>query len=246
MSLKWPLSTVAELIARSIMNERSFSLPHNEFGSDSPRYSSWAQVAGYFDGDGNVRMEVLTYVLRFGVRLVDTWRPQLESVRSFLNGQGLKVMKVGLDRGRAGNRRPAYRLDVGETSSVIALLKSIAGLCVKKSEDIRIALDYLENRMTGDEAVARFNDQTRSGRRRGKLHTSNMPYFRKDGLRLHELTNARKAREAHRVKVDEATLAAIHKDKLEGGLGEQRLSRKYGLSEGVVRRILRELALQGS
>lgn len=29
------------------------------------RYTSWEQVAGYFDGDGNVGVEVVKYVLKF-------------------------------------------------------------------------------------------------------------------------------------------------------------------------------------
>jgi hypothetical protein len=205
-----------------------------------PTYSSWEQVAGYFDGDGNVRMEVGKFVLRIGVRFADTWRPQLESIRSFLVAEGLVMGKVSRDHDGVGNRQAPFRLDVGENTSVVKLMEKLVGLCVKKRKDLEIALDYLHDRITGDEAVKRFNEQFLSGRRRGKIHASNMPYPRSHGLRHHEIINAKKAREAHRVEVEEPVQAAIISDRLEQGLEFRKLSEKYGLSYGVLKRILRE------
>ena len=185
-------------------------------------------------------MEVLKYVLRLGIRFVDTWKPQLESIRSFLTQKGLAMGRVSSDKGRTGNRQTAYRLDVGETASVIRLMRALVGLCVKKRQDLAIALDYLEDRITGDEAVAKFNEQHTSGRRRGTTHSAEMPYTRSQGLKLYELTNAKKAWEAHTVKVDRVVMDEIREDDQAGWLGVRRLSRKYGYSQGVLRRILRE------
>lgn len=154
--------------------------------------------------------------------------------------------RVGLDQDRAGNRRPAYRLDVGETASVIMLVRALGSLCVKKSEDLKIALDYLEDRITGDEAASRFNDLIATGRRKGKRRMTMMPYTRRQGLRLHELTNAKRARDAHRVRVDPAVEEKIRNDHLKLGMGETTLSRKYGYTKGVLRRVLRELKANGA
>jgi hypothetical protein len=49
------------------------------------RYETWQQLGGYFDGDGNVGLEVVKYVLRFKLRFSDTWRPQIAAIKSFLN-----------------------------------------------------------------------------------------------------------------------------------------------------------------
>ena len=119
-------------------------------------------------------------------------------------------------------------------------MRALIGLCVKKQQDLAIALDYLEDRITGDEAVAKFNEQYASGRRRGKTHSAKMPYTRTQGLRLYELTNAKKAWEAHTVRVDRAVTKKIREDHQVHGLGVRRLSRKYGYSQGVLRRILSE------
>ena len=39
---------------------------------ECPPYSAWEQVAGYFDGDGNVGLELVERVLRLKLRFVDT------------------------------------------------------------------------------------------------------------------------------------------------------------------------------
>src|SRR5271157_765829 len=112
------------------------SQPDGESDPEGPVYNSWEQVSGYFDGDGNVRVEIGTYVLRVGIRFADTWRPQLVSVRDFLLKQGITSVGVGTDKARLGNRRTAYRLDIGEANSVLALIRGMIGYCIKKKEDL--------------------------------------------------------------------------------------------------------------
>jgi hypothetical protein len=48
-------------------------------------------VAGYFDGDGSVGVEIVRYVLRFRIRYVDTWKEQVDAIRDFLLRTGLDV-----------------------------------------------------------------------------------------------------------------------------------------------------------
>ena len=55
-----------------------------------------------------------------------------------------------------------------------------------------------------------------------------------------QLENARKARAAYAVNVSEGTKARIRKDHQDLKLGHNRLSRKYGYSASVIRRILGE------
>jgi hypothetical protein len=184
-------------------------------------------------------VEVRVFVLRIGVRFVDTWKPQLQAIRAFLVGKGISLGAVG--RG-GGSKRPAHRLDVGEQASVLKAIRSMIPFCVKKREDLQIALDYLEERITGDEAIARFRGQYSIGRRRGEVRLGAIPFTRQRGLRLHELTNAKKARDAHIANVDPAILEAIHADRFERGMGQFTLARKYGLSEGVIRRILKDFS----
>lgn len=188
-----------------------------------------------------MRLEIREWVLRLGVRFADTWKPQLEAIRSFLVQKGINLPRIGKDENRAGNRRTAYRLDIHETRSVIIVLRAMERHCVKRREDIRIALGYLEDRITAEDAVARFNDQTRIGRRRGIVHTASIPYKKTEGHRLYELTNAKRARDAHFIRLQPELEEKIKGDHQSGGLSIVKLSRKYGYSQSVIRRILGRL-----
>ena len=200
-------------------------------------YSSWTQVSGYFDGDGNVGLEVVRRVLKFKIRFVDTWRPQIESISSYLIRKGISCGDVG-EGDQRGSWQAAYRLDVTETQSVLRVAKAIIKHTVKKQSDLRAIIDYIEGKTTGNQALAVFNEAVESGRRRGKIRTDNIPYTRDEGLRLSQLENARKARSAHAVNVSTSIQESIRKDHRDLKLGHIRLSKKYGYSVSVIRRVL--------
>ena len=210
--------------------------PAEAVGFGSEQYTSWEQVAGYFDGDGNVGIEVARRILRIKLRFVDTWKPQVESIWEFLRRHNIKTGHVGCDD--KGAWQAAYRLDVTEVESVLRAAKAMLPYVVKKREDLRIAVDYIEGRITGSEALNMFNHEVRIGRRRGKIREPNLSYTRQEGLRLSRLENARKARAAHAVFVNDATQEEIRKDSSGHGLSYIELSRKYVLSVSVIRRIL--------
>jgi hypothetical protein len=199
-------------------------------------YTSWKQVAGYFDGDGNVGLEVVRRVIRFKLRFVDTWRPQILSIRAFLVRCGISSGPIAKGEGR-GVWQAAYRLDITEVKSVIRAAKAMIKYSVKKRAELQVTVDYLEGRITGNQVLSAFNEDVRSGRRRGKIRLDNIPYTRADGIRLSKLENARKARAAYAVEVSDETEAAIRIDH-EAGIGHLRLSKKYGYSVSVIRRVL--------
>jgi hypothetical protein len=203
----------------------------------SPRYRTWEQVAGYFDGDGSVSLAVVKRVLRFRLRFVDRWKPQVEAIRAFMIQRGIRPTSVNRDN--KNDPRSGYRVEVGSIVDVLSVAKSMLPFCMKKAADLAITIDYLEDKITGDEAVARFNEEVLSGRRSGIIRKSDQPFTRSVGLRASKLENAAKARRAYAVKVDQSTQEQIRSDHLEGKMGWYRLSRKYGLSVSVIRRILR-------
>jgi hypothetical protein len=202
-------------------------------------YSSWEQIAGYFDGDGNVGLEVVDRVLRFKIRFVDTWKPQIEAVASFLTSEGIRCGNIGKGDKR-GNWQVAYRLDVVGVQSVLHAAKQMVNYTVKKRLDLLVLIDYLENRITGNDAIRILNQEVAAGRRRGKPRTEGVPYARSEGLRLSQIENAKKAREAHAVNVSDGIEKSIRWDHYENKLGHVRLSKKYGYSVSVIRRILGE------
>jgi hypothetical protein len=199
-------------------------------------YSSWKQVSGYFDGDGNVGLEVVKRVLRIKLRFVDTWKPQIETIKSFLDRARIHTGNIGRDQKEVW--QAAYRLDITEVRSVLRAAKSMLPFSEKKREDLRIAIDYLEGRITGNQAIEAFNHEVRIGRRRGRIRDATIPYTREEGLKLSKLENAKKARAAYAVNVSPATQERIRSDHSKAGLGHIRLSKKYGYSVSVIRRVL--------
>ena len=200
------------------------------------QYQSWQQVGGYFDGDGNVGVEVVVYLLRFKLRFSDTWRPQVQTIKSFLNNQSIRTTKMWCESNPG--RHDAFRIDVIAVRSVLDAGKAMLPFCAKKAEDLRIMIDYLEGRITGNQAIARYNEEVRIGRRSGFLRRLTLPLTRPQGLRVKEEENARKAREAYAVNVGEETQRQIRKDHGRHRLSFVKLSKKYGYSVSVIRRVL--------
>jgi len=193
-------------------------------------------LGGYFDGDGNVGVEVVRYVLRFKLRFSDTWENQIKNIKLFLNAKGVTSGSISHDR--HPSKKDAYRLDVDAIDSALKAAKAMVPYCAKKAEDLRIMIDYLEGRITGNQAIARLNEEVRLGRRSGFERQLTLPYTRPDGLRVAQLENARNARSAYAVHVSESEMDQIRKDHHALGLGHIRLGKKYGYSVHVIRRIL--------
>jgi hypothetical protein len=118
-------------------------------------------------------------------------------------------------------------------------MRSILPFCVKKYRDLQIAISYFEDKLTGDEAISLLEQQRLSGRRRGVRHSASMPYTRSEGLRAYQLVNAARARDAHRVPVAWSVKSNIKEDR-ENGLSIHKLQEKYGYTQGVIRRVIRE------
>jgi hypothetical protein len=207
-------------------------------GPPSDGYRSWEQIAGYFDGDGNVGIEVVLRVLRIRLRFVDTWQPQIDSIWRFMKDRGISTSNVGRDD--KGAWQAAYRLDITAVRSVLAAAKAMFPHVVKKQEDLRIAIQYLEGRITGNEAVAFFNAEVRLGRRKGKIREAYLPATREEGLRQAKIENATRARASYAVNVSPELQARIRSDHTRAKLGHIGLSKKYGYSVSVIRRILGE------
>jgi hypothetical protein len=205
-------------------------------GDEQSSYRSWKQVAGYFDGDGNVGVEVVKYVLRFKLRFSDTWMPQIRAVKAFLERKKISTTNVWQEK--HSKKRDAYRIEIGAIESALRAAKELLPYCSKKAEDLRVLIDYLEGRITGNKAIERLNFEVVTGRRSGFIRDANLPQFRKDGLRLAQLENARKARAAHAIEVNLETQERIRNDWIDLGLSHIRLSKKYGYSVSVIRRIL--------
>ena len=144
-------------------------MPPSSRPAGPSRYTSWNQISGYFDGDGNVGLEVAKRVLRLKVRFVGTWRQQIDSVARFLAHNGIASGTVGKDEKR-GSWQAAYRLDIVEVESVAKAAEAMRSSAVKKRIELQVVVEHLEGRITSNQAIEAFNDAVRVGRlRKGQV-----------------------------------------------------------------------------
>jgi len=149
----------------------------------------------------------------------------------------LSGSSIGKD-GKPGNRQAAYGVDTTEVRSVLKAAKAMLAYTVKKQRGLETVIDYLEEKITGNEAIAVISDVVRTGRRRGKIRAEGVPFMREEGLRLSQLENARNARAAYAVSVSDAIQKEIRKDRRDLKIGHISLGKKYGYPVSVIRRIL--------
>jgi hypothetical protein len=127
-------------------------------------YTLWAQVAGYFDGDGSVHLRTDSpVVLRFALVWVDNSFNQLSQLRRFLISHAITLGNV-LRQGVG-----VFRLQIASPRFALAASTQMIPFCSKKKEELRILRDYYEDGITGTEAVSGINEMVRLGVRLGSI-----------------------------------------------------------------------------
>jgi hypothetical protein len=200
-------------------------------------YSSWRQIAGYFDGDGAVYVSIRTYTLRIRIAFYDVWRPQLDSIKIFLRRKGIQTRPL---RGQHKGQTVLWALTIGNPPDVRRIVRRILPFSCKKRGDLLVALNYLENRITADEAIRKLNQFTIEKRRSGYLRESDIPFNRADGTAIGRHKAIKKAVGANTVYVPRQIQERIRFDSEKLGSSLKSLSLKYGYGVHVIRRVLKE------
>jgi hypothetical protein len=138
-----------------------------------PRYTTWCQIAGYFDGDGTVEFSIKGRRVHIRLAFDDNWKPFLEGIRSFLIEKGVVPGKV-----RQKEKSMTWHIVVSRIASVILMANEMLPFVVKKRRELQAAIEYLEGRMSGREFVEIMNEEVRQGQRTGKLRPYGPPYRR--------------------------------------------------------------------
>jgi hypothetical protein len=200
------------------------------------RYDSWRQVAGYFDGDGAVYVSVKRFVLRVKLCFYDVWKPQLEGLKAFFASKGISTNRL------ASQERPlttVWYLTLSDMSSMKMVIRKILPFTAKKRGDLLVALDYLEDRITANEAIRALNRFVTDKRRSGFIRKVSIPYTRVQGILEGRRFGATVGSTARLVKVPASLLKAIRTDRAKRGTSVRKLHLRYGYSERIIRRILR-------
>src|SRR5467141_263936 len=157
--------------------------PPSEF-IDVPEYKTWEQVSGYFDGDGTISFYDTSnqpYKLGLSLIFVDQSKDQINNVREFLNGRGVRTGNV-----LKTSKGTAYMVAVGRFAAVREALQQMLPHLNKKANEAEAALDYYEGKITGNALTATFQKEVEAGRRerRPRKVTINVPHTYFDGDRI--------------------------------------------------------------
>ena len=190
-----------------------------------PFYSSWTQTSGYFDGDGAVIPVAQYYNLLFHLTWADTYSPQLEQVKKFLDSEGLHPAKIA-------DGTTAYILSLNRQDEVLVAAKSMLPFAYKKWYDLQTAIQYLENRITGSEAMNRLNESVKARSRSAPIRHVHMPFFRNEGVFAGRALGARRTAEKRKMlnqaQVKEATECR------EAGMSVKDLMARFGVGRYVI------------
>ena len=144
-------------------------------------YSDWRQVAGYYDGDGGEEIKIGKFVLRFAITWTDTYLPQLQHIERFLISEKLAPSKIRLGSSKIG-RKP-WHLSLWETGGMLQACKQMLPFLDKKRIQVATLLDYMESRITANDALRTFNLECAKGKWAGKVRILDKPWTRNEAQR---------------------------------------------------------------
>lgn len=135
-------------------------------------YRSWRETAGYSDGDGGLLLTPETYTISLGLDWADTYRPQLEAVRRFLVGEGLKPERIYA----LGKTNPVWHLRLSNQADLLEALTRLVPFLIKKKKQAEAVIGYLRDEITGEQLVEAFDEAIRVGTRSGYIRSLRMPH----------------------------------------------------------------------
>jgi hypothetical protein len=204
--------------------------PRGENNHPVVGYSDWRQVAGFFDGDGLVKVDPGKFVLALGLRWDDNYKQQIEQLAAFLDSRGIRHGKIIKSGG-------AWHVLVKRLVDVRKVSRNIARFSFKKRNELIAVLDYLENRITGDQVSSRLNGEVRRGNRLGDIRRVRMPYKRGEGKRRFAARRAKNLRRLLAILSPEQA-KEIRKSHFHYGVRIKELAKLYGVSKATIERAL--------
>lgn len=210
---------------------QGFAGGHLAPASRTRGYTTWEQVAGYFDGDGSPKVHVGDVTLHVTVCWSDQDKELLEHISLLLTGRGV-TPRMGEFRHGTG---VYYELTVTEGGgNALLVLKSMLPFLDKKWSQIDAAISYLENRITGDAFIEVLNEAVLSKRRSSWIIEAKMPHTKNIAIRL--------ARTKGRPGGRKLTPEEIHESRQlreTFGLTYRKLGEIYGIAESTMFRALK-------
>lgn len=198
-------------------------------------YDNWPAIAGYFDGDGGLDVDVRKFTLHFVINFTDNWPPQLMQIKQFLESRGISVGTV---------RRTGIGGHKVEVASIESLRRCASAMLdgrslFKKRKELKFMLDYFDGKITGDDVIGLLNEEVRNGVRVGKLRISKVPFTYTDGKRVYK--KGHKWNSLGLLALSKERKEAVRKAYVEAGLTIYQLASRYEVSPSTIFRAIRGL-----
>jgi hypothetical protein len=145
-----------------------------------PPYGSWAQVAGYFDGDGSISIRRTSrgrpYTLLPALEFGDQSRRQIVMLKSFLESRGIGAGAIAKHGG-------AWRVEIGTTEGVRGALLEMLPFLYKKRTEAKATLDYMSDKISANHLQRILRAAVRRGDRERVGPFVNIPWTRSEGAK---------------------------------------------------------------
>ena len=192
-----------------------------------PQYGKWVQASGYFDGDGTVVVRVQKFTLEFGLQFADGYHLQLDRLKTFLSERKVYAGEI-----TKHTYEEMYVLRVSEDKSVLRAARNMLPHSCKKAAELEAMVKYMQNKISGNQAISVFNRMVREGERIGKIRIVDLPYTYDEGIAV--------AHESHGIKLAKLTISdqEVIQSKRLAGERVVVLAKEYGVSERTIRKAL--------
>ena len=205
-------------------------------------YGSWRQIAGYFDGDGNVSISDMSdqpFKLRLSLIFTDGSPEQIYMIRTFFLNRGIRPSNV-----LKTSKGTASMIAISRFDGVLTAMKAMLPYLFKKANEALAVIDYYEGRTSGNDLIAIFQQEVTARRREKHNHRVkiDVPYTYPEGDLLMKARRRQRIRDViyeSRAKITERDYDSIRREHLEYGSPLSDLIRAYPqYARETIRRIL--------
>ncbi|MDA4137427.1 MAG: hypothetical protein OK449_10575 [Thaumarchaeota archaeon] len=209
--------------------------------TEAESYRSWSGLAGYFDGDGTVEFSVDSFTIHIRLAFDENWEAHLVGIANFLKRRGIVPGRV-----RKKESFNTWHLVISNIDGVKRMAKAMTPHAVKKRRELQGVLDYFQDKLTGDEFVQMMNSEVASGQRTGKLREKGGPNFTHSrGVQESRINGEARRRLRRLTPIPQTVIKEISKEHLIEKIGLGDLSRRYGYSVKILRRVISDMVSDG-
>jgi hypothetical protein len=197
-------------------------------------YQKWEQVSGYFDGDGSIKINVNKFTIQIFLLWTDTDFEQLQHIAEFLFRR--RIVPVGpYVMRRQGKANHGYNLILSVEGGALVALKDMLPFVYKKRGQVEASIDYLEDKMTGDEFIKRINREVERKKRRAPRRPflsgdRHMPFTKSQGLQQRSALAAAQLRAKHGLNFSQQELDEIRNATFIDKTPIRQVAKQYGVS----------------